>query len=84
MIFHAVISRYTAQAHYPCSYSNRPNFSIFLVLQLPSSGVPYSLSCSTGLEWLLKYQLGVWVALTTNFMAVSYPSSSTNYSSEDI
>ena len=27
------ISRCTAQAHYPCSYSNRPNFSIF---SLPS------------------------------------------------
>ncbi len=25
------ISRCTAQAHYPCSYSNWPNFSIFLV-----------------------------------------------------
>ena len=70
--------------HYPCSYSNLPNFSIFLVLQLPSSGVPCSLPCSTGLEQLLKYQLGVWVALTTNFTTVSYPSFSTNYSSEDI
>ncbi len=25
-LFHAVISGYTAQVHYPCSYSNRPNF----------------------------------------------------------
>ncbi len=25
--------------------------------------------CSTGLKQLLKYQLGVWVAPTTNFMA---------------
>ncbi len=27
--YYAVISLYTAQAHYPSSYSNQPNFSIF-------------------------------------------------------
>ncbi len=35
-------------------------FSVFTATFL---GVP----CSTGLEQLLKYQLGVWVAPTTNF-----------------
>ena len=35
--------------------------SLFPFFQLPSSGVVY-------LEQLLKYQLGVWVAPTTNFL----------------
>ncbi len=53
---------------------------IFQVLQLPFSDV----ANPTGLEQLLQYQLGVGEPLQPTLLCVSYPSPSTNYSSEDI
>ncbi len=47
-------------------------------LQVPSS----SGSLLKRVRAAAKHQLGVWVAPTTNW--VSYPTSSTNYGSEDI
>ncbi len=66
-----IFCRYLAQAHYPCSYSNEPNFSTFS--DFTATGVPFST-----LELLLKCRLGVWVPLQPT-LPVSYPSSSTNY-----
>ena len=63
------------------SYSNWPNFSIFLVFT--ATFLWYSFS--TWLEQLLKYQLGCLGAPTTNFtLWVTCHLVLTNYSSEDI
>ncbi len=42
----------------PVVIATGQTFQFSPVLQLPSSGVPCSLPCSTGLKQLLKYQLG--------------------------
>ncbi len=49
------------QTHYPCSYSKKASklFNFLVFLQLPSR--------------LLKYQLRVCIAPTTNFMPVTLP-----------
>ncbi len=79
MLFHTVLLKLIT----PVVIATSQTVQFSEVLQLLSSGVPCSLPCSIWLKQLLKYQLGVWVAPTTNFTAVSYPSSSTNYSRED-
>ncbi len=88
LLFHTILHKLIT----PVVIANLLNSdnAIFSVLQLPSSSVPLLFTLLYRLEQLLKYQLlkyqlGVWVAPTTNFTAgCSYPSSSTNYSSEDI
>ena len=77
-ILHAVFLRCTAQAHYPCSYSNWLNFSIFLVFTATFLWFTLLYRVRTA----AKISAGVVGSPYNQLCAVSYPSSSTNYSSK--